>query len=390
MAKVGDTVRYLNAVGGGVVTRIDGRMAYVDEDGFETPVLLNELVVVLPQGHDKPKSGGKLMFDQSAVDAVKARDAQARHESDLTKELKPEPPKPLPVEETEHGEKLNLLLAFEPMDIKRLSQTQFAAVLVNDSNYYLSFSFLTSADGKQWQAGYTGTVEPNMVVDLATFGHAELGAYEHVSIQAIAFKRDKTFALKPAIGCSKRLDLKKFYKLHCFRTGVYFDNPVLEVPLVLNDVPVENVKADAVEIKEAMGGAPRQQPEKIDLDALEEKYGGKNKKGKKKPTSPADNPHKLLPPIEVDLHINELVDTTAGMKNADMLNMQLDTVRKVMNANSRRLGQKIIFIHGKGDGVLREAVRTLLRREWPACELQDASFREYGFGATLVTIHKNG
>ena len=53
MIKIGDTVRYLNAVGGGVVRKIEGKVAYVDEDGFETPVLVNELVVVLPAGHDK-------------------------------------------------------------------------------------------------------------------------------------------------------------------------------------------------------------------------------------------------------------------------------------------------------------------------------------------------
>ena len=46
-----------------------------------------------------------------------------------------------------------------------------------------------------------------------------------------------------------------------------------------------------------------------------------------------------------------------------------------------------MFIHGKGEGVLRKAVLDLLKKEWPKAELQDASFREYGFGATLVTIH---
>ena len=30
--KVGDIVRYLNAVGGGKVTRIDGNIAYVEEE----------------------------------------------------------------------------------------------------------------------------------------------------------------------------------------------------------------------------------------------------------------------------------------------------------------------------------------------------------------------
>ena len=38
MVKVGDRVRYLNAVGGGIVVRIAKRIAYVEEDRFETPV----------------------------------------------------------------------------------------------------------------------------------------------------------------------------------------------------------------------------------------------------------------------------------------------------------------------------------------------------------------
>ena len=45
--KVNDIVRFLNDVGGGRVTRIEGKTVYVeDEDGFERPVLERELVVV--------------------------------------------------------------------------------------------------------------------------------------------------------------------------------------------------------------------------------------------------------------------------------------------------------------------------------------------------------
>ena len=68
MAKVGDTVRYLNSVGGGKIVKIEGKRAFVDEDGFETPMLLKELVVVMPAGHEAQKSNGNsanLMFDQS-------------------------------------------------------------------------------------------------------------------------------------------------------------------------------------------------------------------------------------------------------------------------------------------------------------------------------------
>ena len=46
MAKIGDRVRFLNSVGGGIIKRIEGNIAYVDDDGFETPTLLRECVVV--------------------------------------------------------------------------------------------------------------------------------------------------------------------------------------------------------------------------------------------------------------------------------------------------------------------------------------------------------
>ena len=51
MAKVGDIVRFLSSTGGGRIVKIEGQIAHVEEeDGFETPVLLKELVVVTPAG----------------------------------------------------------------------------------------------------------------------------------------------------------------------------------------------------------------------------------------------------------------------------------------------------------------------------------------------------
>lgn len=92
--------------------------------------------------------------------------------------------------------------------------------------------------------------------------------------------------------------------------------------------------------------------------------------------------------IEVDLHINALLDNTTGMDNAAMLRYQLDAFRQTMQTYKHCLGQKIVFIHGKGEGVLRKAILDELRLRYPHCETQDASFQQYGFGATQVTIHK--
>ena len=49
-------------------------------------------------------------------------------------------------------------------------------------------------------------------------------------------------------------------------------------------------------------------------------------------------------------------------------------------------GKKIVFIHGKGEGVLRKNILQELKYRYKGCVWQDASFREYGFGATLVKI----
>lgn len=371
MIKIGDTVRYLNAVGGGVVRKIEGKVAYVDEDGFETPVLVNELVVVLPAGHMESSPSGlrpNLFFDQKAFDAAKNRNSEDSRPK--TQDSKPKT-QDLRIEETAYGNKLNIAIAFEPTQIRDLGKSDFNAVLVNDSNYFLFFTFMRrSAEERGWHTVYAGEVAPNELIDLAVLRHGELNDYERIALQYVAFKKDREFEIKPAASISRKLDLTKFFKLHCFRPGIYFDSPVMELQLVKDDL--------------MEGGQPDRRLE----EALSERYD----LGKRKTSNvqrPAQNakpsPYKLLPLIEVDLHIDSLVDTTAGMENKDMLLLQLDTVRKTMKEHSKRKGQKIVFIHGKGDGVLRKAVRDLLKKEYPKADLQDASFQEYGFGATLVT-----
>lgn len=91
--------------------------------------------------------------------------------------------------------------------------------------------------------------------------------------------------------------------------------------------------------------------------------------------------------IEVDLHIGELLDTTAGMSAADMKDYQLGVFRKTMDEHLKDKGRRIVFIHGNGEGVLRKALIAELRRSYKSCEYQDASFQQYGFGATMVIIH---
>ena len=59
-----------------------------------------------------------------------------------------------------------------------------------------------------------------------------------------------------------------------------------------------------------------------------------------------------------------------------------------MELYRKERGRKLVFIHGKGEGVLRQRIIGELKAHYPQCRWQDASFREYGFGATLVTVRE--
>lgn len=340
-------MRYLNAVGGGRVVRIADNMAYVDEDGFETPVLLKECVVVTPA---QPKSNAESKY--VAPKQPKAAPAPARTAA------------PAP-EETPGGDSLNIVLAYEPEEIKHLTTTEYDAYLVNDSNYWLQVTYLTRADGHDWVMRFAGTVEPGFQEHLGHVTRDMIGEIDRVAIQYVAFKRDREFKLKAAVTVEYAVDNTKFFKLHSFHDNVYFDTPVLAFDIVRNDTPHRMTIIDSGNLEEAMR-------RKRAVDAP---------KGR-----PAVRQQRHSDLIEADLHINALLDNTAGLDNAAMLEVQLAEFNRVMRENLSRRGQKIVFIHGKGEGVLRNALLKELKLKYKTCDVQDASFREYGFGATQVTI----
>ncbi|WP_431158006.1 Smr/MutS family protein [Winogradskyella poriferorum] len=94
------------------------------------------------------------------------------------------------------------------------------------------------------------------------------------------------------------------------------------------------------------------------------------------------------PKIVIDLHIHQLVDSTKGMTNFDMLNLQLNTAQRQLERAIEYRVPKIVFIHGVGEGVLRQELETLFRR-YNNVEFYDADYKLYGLGATEVRIFQN-
>ncbi len=88
---------------------------------------------------------------------------------------------------------------------------------------------------------------------------------------------------------------------------------------------------------------------------------------------------------EVDLHIEEIIDHYKHLTNGEIVDIQLKHARSVIDkARIHKIG-KVVFIHGKGKGTLRQELLNLLSG-YTFLEFYDASFKEYGGGATEVRI----
>lgn len=377
--KIGDTVRFLNDVGGGKVAGFQGKdiVLVEDEDGFQIPTMVRDVVVVANDDYNSAKV-------HSSESGVKMPPKpQQRHE-----EREEEPADRIvtykkKAEERKDGDKLSAYLAFVPQNLQAVSSTMFDIYLINDSNYYLSYTLLT-ADGANWSMRSCGEIEPNTKLFIEEFGRDQLNELGRVNISLLAYKRDKSFMLKPSTDVQFRIDPVKFYKFHTFRENIFFEQPSLLYTIIENDKAARPLVIDAEQLKAEMYSTPEKiSPRKTQLnrEELVRRYDSSQSKSKQLKRTAQDDDV-----IVVDLHADAVLDTTAGMKPADILNYQLDVFHHTLDENKAKKGQKIIFIHGKGEGVLRHALIHELNYKYKQYPYQDASFQEYGYGATQVTV----
>jgi Domain of unknown function (DUF2027)/Smr domain len=348
MIKKGDTVRFLNAVGGGIVVRVDEfkNMVYVeDTDGFEIPVLARECVLMgainketnFPTKEIAPKATNQTVQVQAVEHKIS------------------------PVIETAEGETLKALLAFFPKDIKQLQTTATVCYFVNDSNYFLYYNII-NGENNTFKSVAHGTIEPNTQEFIVDICKEELSAWEKIRVQIVPFKEGKYYSPQSVVDVDIKINVVKFYKLHSFTMNEYFDDPALLIDIASEKEKFQLSDISPEEIKKAM--FQKEEPSKPKVS---------------KPMIAADI-------LEIDLHINELLDSTAGLSNTEMMMCQLSKFHEVLEEYKNNKGKKIVFIHGKGEGVLRKEIEKQLKTRYKSYYFQDASFREYGFGATLVTI----
>lgn len=388
--KIGDKVRFLSESGGGVIAGFQGKNIVLveDEDGFQIPTPINDVIQVIDDDYSTGKVVGSTLPKPTSVKNALTSSAPDDEEEPIdddpsTKEISFR----APAEERKGGNLLSCYLAFVPMDMKDMTHTRFESYFVNDSNYYVRFTYL-SAEGNSWKLKSSMEVEPNTKEFIEEFGKEDLNDLGHVAIQLLSYKRDKSFMLKPTIDVQFRIDAVKFYKLHTFQENDFFEVPALLYTIVENDKVTRPLVVDSKQLKEQM--YQKEPKDHIEVTKADEKKSNtyvRRYNARKQTGNPFQLKHRGDDDIVVvDLHAHELLDTTTGMSAIDILNFQLQKFRDTLQQYKDKKGQRIVFIHGKGEGVLRRALINDLNYRYKKYQYQDASFQEYGYGATQVTI----
>ena len=134
--KIGDKVRFLSETGGGVVAGFQGKNIVLveDEDGFQIPTPVSEVVVVESDDYNIAKvHTGDLKKSPNIQNASKATNTPAMVEDEPADKLEK---KKKPAVERKGGDSLSAYIAFVPIDIKEMTRTRFETYFINDSNFF--------------------------------------------------------------------------------------------------------------------------------------------------------------------------------------------------------------------------------------------------------------
>ena len=345
MIKVGDRVKFLNDVGGGVVTGfISKNMVNVEgDDGFEVPYPVAQLVNVnAPELNEK-----RNVAIPSAKEEV----------------VVPEPEYILPEGEIINGkDNPDFYFSFVPSNAKNPLSGEIEVFLVNDSNYKLIYTYSYLSDSGV-ETVKNGNIRSNSKEKIDSLTQDDLSSLPDFGFQIIYYKSSGSEWHSPVVK-KFRINPVKFYKESTFQPSTYFNRNALVLKIVSN--PLEN-----------------------ELDKMSRDDFKKLVKEKTRPDEaikPVKN--KLQDEVVIDLHITELLENTEGLGNREILEVQMDKVESEMNAAIRDRVKRIVFIHGVGQGVLKQEVAKLLNSKFKKYYFQDASFKEYGYGATMVILRR--
>ena len=373
--KKGDRVKFLNDVGGGIVTRIDNKTVYVEnEDGFEVPTFISQLLKVeVPRAESSPFT--RTMKEQNQRN-ISAETITHTKDSDETL-LQPIPETSLDYidltdepDEVNTDVTVNILLAWVPVRKKNprnqfgTEKTCYDLYLVNDCGYNIMYVAAMVKDAT-YCGIQAGMLESDTTIHLTQISDDTLKTIKNIHFDILFFKKGNYLPQEPM---HYNLKIDEFYLTDPvnYVSTLYFDEKAL-----IYNISEEYLMSEIERV--AKGAINKFENEKKQIDAT--------------PILPIKKKVPENDLEEIDLHIEQLVDNAKRLTPAEILEIQMDLFNKTLNeAIKNRKKKRIVFIHGVGNGRLRLEIQRTLSQKYPKLKFQDASFKEYGFGATMIMI----
>ena len=348
--KVGDKVKFLNESGGGkVVSIVDSRLVKVEtDDGFEMPVLTTELIkdfraeqtiepVTSPVFNHQPEKGQVAEQEEDRISLIN----------------------PWGNIKEEKG----IYLAFIPHEQQWVLTGDLDVVLINHTDFDILFNlYFKQADSLQG-IDY-GSVPAKSKCLIETISRDDIEDWCDGVVQVMFHQEQPAFVYLPVHSI---ISLKPG---RFFKEGSYRPNTLLQDKALFLTVAPENTF------------------EKASGSEQEQKFGisTQTKLAEQPKKKPLIEKHKVaLFEAVVDLHIGELVENIAGLSNHDMYNIQIEYFRKTLESAISNDYRKVTFIHGVGNGILKNAIVKELE-DYEGLENKMAAISKFGVGAIDVLI----
>ncbi len=219
--------------------------------------------------------------------------------------------------------------------------------ILNTTDYHLFIQFY-SEKRQKYTGEWAGIIAPGQTAKLATSSLRDLEEWPVFHFQIVYLHKGEfepvaarlyTIKLKP-----KQFSLSKKVA------------PLLDQPAFLFSLDEEFPELDAQALREAF-------------------FTSESK------------PHVLKKPLDVvDLHFEQLATYEKGLTNQEMLKLQLDHFQHSLDAAVSNGMEKIVFIHGVGNGILRHEIHKKISKNPYIRTYKDAGKDRFGYGATEVYL----
>jgi len=327
--KIGDRVRLMKGTEEGIVVKmLDKSLVEVEiEDGFAIPVLQSELVVV--------SSDESTAFDTPKYESQKTPKKKTVYEQ--PNQLKGFHLAIIPL-----NDQLNSIYFLNPTKEDIL-------LMANEINGKSEEKTILSE--KIFAEKFSKITERNM---------DQLNTWSSISFTILTENNQWSIPIRP-----EKITVKIRAK--------HFQKEKKEIPFLNKKgylIPLSHAAKEAIE------------PETIDIDKLKNSFFKGNEGSPTYSTAKKNNGKTP----EIDLHIENIDPDYEKLPTSEILRVQLSKFEEKLNEAFIAGLDEVIFIHGVGNGVLKNQIHKQLSQHENIQFFKDTHKGKFGYGATLVKI----